>query len=152
MISSEKHETAALIVYEQKGRWAAALRREAAGTNLRIREVRTADDCREELALRPASFIVLEVRENPLPALRFAVWQRCAYPLACWAAVGSREPAAYEPFLREAGAVHVVATPRRLRQLLEIAARHLGRFEPPQGMAEEIWENLPWAECDVSHT
>lgn len=146
MVSSERHTRARLIVCEREGRWAAALRRETAGTGVRIWETRSVPECCEEAAISPASFVVLEVQGNLLEAMRFISWQRRAAPLVRWAATVSRELAACESLLREAGAVHVVTSPRRLWLLVQTACRHLERFEQPQSVTGDIWVSLSWAE------
>ncbi len=57
----ETSPAARLIVCERTGRWAVALRRELAGSGVRVWETRTLADCRGELSKSAASFAVVEL-------------------------------------------------------------------------------------------
>jgi hypothetical protein len=62
-------------------------------------------------------------------------------------AVADRDLAAIRPLLREAGAAHVVFSPRMLRPALRMADRHLAAVGHTESNGlSEIFAILPWAE------
>jgi hypothetical protein len=144
-------DRARLIVCERTGQWAVALRRELVRlgkAGVRFRETRSVGECWRLLYDDRASFMVVEVTpsnvqavlerlaelERDFPAVRVAVVVDWAFRFA-------------EPILREAGAVHFVDSPRRLKPLAEIACRHLDRAPKPKlGLVEQVWADLPWRE------
>lgn len=135
-----------LIVCERTGRWAMALRRELAGTDIRPRETRSLADAWDALTRSPSSFIVVELSAGNAPELLRRL-ERLGhdYPLARAAVVSHRRLAPFETLLREAGAVHYVCSPRRLPALADVLARHLAQAPaPPRGWAERVWAGLPW--------
>jgi PleD family two-component response regulator len=137
--------SARLLVCERTGRWAVALRRELAEAGVRVWETRTLDDCCQELAESPASFVILEVGGNVVGLLRCLARQRREFPRARMAVVADRRWAGYEGLLREAGATSFLSSPRRIAELAQLACRHLAQVPPPvQSLAERIWAGLPW--------
>jgi hypothetical protein len=135
-----------LLVFERTGQWATGLRRELAESGLRVRELRTLDDCETELAEAPASFLVLELTPRNLASLLAALprWRK-EYPALRVAAVAGRELAPFEWLMREAGAVHFSCSPRQLSALARIIVRHGAQVPPPpQSLAERLWAGLPW--------
>jgi DNA-binding NtrC family response regulator len=135
-----------LIVCEQTGQWAVALRRHLAPAGPRIHETRTLADCWEMLAQGPAGFVVAELtRVNGEALLDRIVRCGCECPLARVAVVADRSLADVEWLVREAGAVHFCASPRRLEPLARIARRHLRQApRPKRAMEERILARLPW--------
>jgi hypothetical protein len=137
---------ARLIVCERLGRWAVLLREKVAEAGVRVWETRSLADCREEIALSPASLVVIELTTNNVQELLNTVsrWPR-DYPLLRWVAVADRSLADFEWLLREAGAVHFVSSPRQIAPLAQLACRHLAQIPPPpQSLTERIWSSLPW--------
>lgn len=135
-----------LLVCEQTGRWAAGLRRELAESGVRVRELRSLDDCGPELADAPASFLVLELTRRHLAALLTALplWRKC-HPAMRAAVVAPRELAPFEWLVREAGAVHFLCSPRQLGALARIVLRHGAQVPPPpQSLTQRLWAGLPW--------
>ena len=138
---------ARLIVCEHTGRWAVALRRELAEAGVRVWETRTLADCRKELAASPASFVVLELSDEPSALLRFLARQPREFPTARLAVVADELRADQEWLVREAGAVHFLCSPRQAGLLARLACRHLAQVPPPpQSLSERIWSSLPWDE------
>jgi len=148
MLNSSAAENAAvarLIVCERDGRWAAALRRELAAAGVRVWETRTPDDCRRELTISSASFVVLQMSADPIRTLRFVVCGRRDFPAARFVVAAERSQADLEWPAREAGAVHFLCSPRQTGLLARMACRHLAQVPQPQrSLSERIWAGLPW--------
>jgi hypothetical protein len=80
------------------------------------------------------------------------------FPLAVPLAVLSPQHAQWEAALREAGAVHVVTSLRRVGESIDIAARYAARLHteladdprlpprPQPSIEERILASLPWGE------
>ena len=140
---------ARLLVCEQTGAWAVALRRECSG-ELRMEETRSVTHCWELLAEAPASFAVAEFTEGNVEILldRMARLQR-DLPLVRVAVVADPDLADYRWLLREAGAVHFTSSKRRLGPLARLVQRHLHRApEPRRDLTEQVWASLPWGAGD----
>lgn len=135
-----------LIVCEQSARWAVALERELGPSGPRVHQARNLAECWEMLAAATTSFVVVELGRANFEALldRLAQSGR-QYPLARVAVVTDRRLAAAEWLMREAGAVHVATSPRRLAPLAQVARRHLAQAPRPQRtLAQQVWAELPW--------
>lgn len=70
---------ARLIVCERTGRWAVALRRELAGSGVRVHESRSIAECWQGLAESPAGFAVVELTGGNLasvaiPGTQYSMW------------------------------------------------------------------------------
>lgn len=137
-----------LIVCERSGQWAVALRRELPGGDVRVHETRSLRECWRVLGRHLSSFVVVELTEANADDLldRLARLERVA-PLARAAVVAERSLAAYEPLVREAGAVHFIAGTRDLCPLARLACRHLDQAAlqgPCRSVSQAIWDGLPW--------
>lgn len=143
---------ASVIVCEQTGRWAVGLRREFADRSVPLVETRSLADCGDALRQSPASLVVIELTEPS--ANRLVDWMfrlERDFPLARAVVVARPRLAAWERLLREAGAVHVATSVRRLAPLACVALRHIGRAPLPElTVTERIWARLPWPR--QSHT
>ena len=142
-----------LLVCERAGCWAVGLRRELAGSRP-VYETRSLAQCWEMLAGVAASFVVVELtggNGGNTDALleRMGRLER-DFPLARLAVVAGRDLGGYEWLMREAGAVHFVSSPRRLRPLADLACRHLDQVaEPQRSLTEQIWAGLPWGQAEL---
>ncbi|MCL4191079.1 MAG: hypothetical protein KJZ87_04995 [Thermoguttaceae bacterium] len=135
-----------LIVCEQSGKWAVALRRELGETGPRVYETRSLPECWQLLAGHGASFLLLELVPAAVDDLiaRLASMERES-PAARAVVVAERSLAAYEMLLREAGAVHFVVTPRSLGEVAGLARRHFAATpRSRRTLMEEIRARLPW--------
>jgi DNA-binding response OmpR family regulator len=136
-----------IVVCERRKVWAVALRRESARSDLRIVETRTLDDCRQEAQHAPSALVVCEATRDRLEAvLRFLVeWQTqpAAPPVAV---VGERSMRRHAAALREAGAVHVMFSPRQLAGVVRMATRHAARrpAADERSLTQLAWSRLPW--------
>jgi hypothetical protein len=113
---------------------------------LRIDEARSLAELWQWLAEAPASFVVAELTSRNVESLvGRLVRLRWDFPLAQAAVVTSRDLAAYEVLMREAGAVMFIVSPRRLVPLVAAACRHLAAAPVlPATWTEQIWAELPW--------
>lgn len=139
---------AGLIVCERTGAWASALAVALAGRGVRLRETRSLEEAREELAGDPASCVAvaLDVAE-PSGVLRFISGLEGRHPLARSIALAPRSMAGYEWLAREAGAVAFIASPRGLTSVAQLVARHLQRTpQSPRSVVERIRASLPWSD------
>ncbi|MGO9115142.1 MAG: hypothetical protein ACLP9L_38510 [Thermoguttaceae bacterium] len=138
--------SARLIVCERSGSWSVALRSELAETGIWIWECRSLPEAWEALVQTPAAFLIAEAaRENLDSLLQRMAWFSRDFPQGRIAAVTQRNMARFEWLLREAGAVHFLASPRQLTALAGLVARHLANVpQPPQTMVQRIWASLPW--------
>ena len=135
--------TSSLIVCEQTGRWAAALRRSGIPSP---RETRTLEDCGRELTAAPRSFVVLEARANNAESVgRFLAELERAFPEARAAIVMDKSLADTEPGLRELGAACVISSLLRIPDLVAAARQHRRAFDAGSGdiLASHSLD-LPW--------
>jgi hypothetical protein len=116
-----------------------------AARGIRVIELRSLDDCRQELSENPASFVIVEFEKNIGGVLRFLANARRRFPQARLAAAADFPSAECEASLREAGAVHVLRSPRDAKLLVRLVGRHFAQIpSPPQSMRERIGSRLPW--------
>jgi len=142
---TENVPSARLIVCERTGQWAVALRRELNAMGVRVWETRSLADCWDELAISPASFMIVELADNAGPLLRRMTRLPREYPAARVAIIADRSFVQYEWLLREAGAVHFLYSPRQVGTLAEMIGRHLAQAPiTQQTLTEQIWTALPW--------
>ena len=124
-----------------------ALRRELAGTGVRLLETRTLADASQALESTPAAFLVLELAADAVePVLRQVIRLARDFPAARAAVVAPHALAAWRWPACEAGAVYFAASRRQLAPLARMIVRHLAELPPPQQtLTERIWASLPWA-------
>ncbi len=145
-----------LIVCEQHGDWAAALRRAfataavrpAQGTEYRLIETRGAVDCREATGRWPAATVVIELRrESCDEALELLYWVNRSCPATRCVVVADRTLDAYRWLARELGAIHFSSSPRQLEPVVDLARRHAGRMPKVEHVTavDRIWNSLPWS-------
>lgn len=136
------------IICERSERWAAALRTPLARNGHRLVETRSLDDCWQEVAGRPRSLVALEATPANLESL--LPWMRrlaAAFPHVRVIGLGCPALGAGQWVLREAGAVHVVHSPRQWLLLVRIADRHLGSAPgAEESDRQRIWRRLPWGD------
>jgi len=139
---------ATAIVCEQTGHWAVALRCGGLPAGGRLIETRTLDACREQLHKWPRAMTVCEATEHNLPrVLRFLVELQATSPGTRVTVVGPRTMKRHESLLREAGAIHAVFSPRRLRTTNAMLDRQTVRQTPEAESFETFaWSRLPWGE------
>lgn len=136
-----------LIVCEQRGAWAAALRRQLADTVVLV-ETRTADECRRELIRRGPALVAVEFAgKRAAEAAALVAWVHDASPASLPVVLAERRLAGWQWRLRELGAAHVVTSPRRLVPLADMVVRLERRLpRPTSSWAQQLWATLPWGE------
>jgi len=136
-----------LIVCEQSGLWAAALRR-TLGAAVELRQTRSLTECGRELAQAGSSLVAVELSADRVTRVAaFVAWISRRVPQALPIVLAERSLAGHEWWLREAGAAHFAISPRGLTVLAEVARRHGRRFPPPaQSWSQRIWATLPWGD------
>ncbi len=140
--------TARLIVCEKSGEWAVALRRALCADLGCVYETRSLQECWDELADSPASFLAIELRpENVEGVLVLLVRVARRYPQAR-AVVLARSGECdqdYEWLVKEAGVLHVVHAPRYVESAVEMALRHFAQLPQEElSLRESVWTRLPW--------
>ena len=146
MWAGEKMDDFSVVVCEKTGKWAAAIRR-VLRPESGLCETRSWPACLRELQTRTAALVALEV----LPENAEAVCRRVAeltrrsrHVHAVLLADRSVKP--LEWLLREAGAVHVLFSPREIIRLRPVWERFWAQIPPSQlAFREHVWSRLPWA-------
>jgi hypothetical protein len=114
-----------LLIFESTGDWAAALRREFS-VGVAIVQLRSLEDLWNELMHDPQAVVVMEVAADRMEPWAGAIEKVARYyPDTVMVAVGDRGLRECETVLREAGAAHVVFSPRSVAEIAAIARRRL---------------------------
>jgi hypothetical protein len=118
-----------------------------AGCSAELSEARSLDQSWQLLGQFRACLLLLEFTAENLPALAARLRMLSSHgPHVCPVAAGQRRLRPCRWMLREAGAVHVVFSPRQLSDVVGLARRHWARApsadEVP--LEEQIWSRLPW--------
>ncbi len=143
---------ARLIVCESEPFLAVALRRELTqqelANDLRVYAVMTIEHCRDELMLRPASFIAVQLTpENIEDVYRFVNDVRDGFCGARVVVLADSKTESLGAGLREAGAVYVASSIRGSLQIATLARRHFATIEQPRwSLRESVMARLPWSD------
>ena len=151
-----------LVVCEQTGRWAAALRRELSShgklpEECPIEETRSMAECWKRLEEAPAGFVVVELNPNNLQRLLVRMgYMEWRFPLARVAVVARADAfdeerlSRHERLFRQAGAVFFGTSlrseePRGARDLADVVCRHLQQSpQRDRTIIGDIRARLPW--------
>lgn len=139
-------QSARIIVCEKTGSWATALRRALSTTRHRVCETRSLAECWRELEQSPASVVAFELKRENCEALieRLLNLSR-RFPQAHVIAIGPRALKPLECLVREAGATHVLFSPRRVADAARLIERHMTQTTGNQlSFRQAIWRRLPW--------
>ena len=139
---------ARVVVCEKGNQWAVALRRALGPTGYRVVETRSLEECWRELGRNPASFVALElVPGNAEAVIRRLLDLGRRFHHAQAVVLAERGLESYEWVLREAGAIHVLCSPRNLSAAARLVNQYMqGVSEPALGVHETVWRKLPWAD------
>ena len=97
-------------------------------TEIRLRETRSLDESRREMAAMAPCLAAVEVTPaNLVAALELLAAASRLFPLVRVVAVADRGCEAFEWLLREAGAIHFTTSPRDADVLVRLAVRHAAR-------------------------
>ena len=133
-----------MVICEETGWWATAVRRFADDLPLPLLETRSLSSCMELESRCDVLFMMVEVRRSMLNDLipwTFEVRQR--WKQTPWVAVATREMRRSEWFLREAGAAHVLFSPRQIEEVICILRRHLYAIgHRPRSRVERAFDHL----------
>ncbi len=131
-ISPSHSASTRLILCEKSGRWAAWLRRLGAGESRWIVETRSLPQLHRELGEHPASLCGIEASGRNVGQLMQSIVRiRDDFPAAGIVVLCGNETAAYEESIREAGAAHVITSPRHVDPLIRFWRKHC-RHHPPR--------------------
>jgi hypothetical protein len=136
-----------LIVCESCGTWGIRLRRILRPDDgWRIRETRSPTDCWQQLTQHPTSLVAWEgASMEPASLAERLIEQSRRFPRAPSVVLCTRELARFARLWREAGAMHVVRSPRELPRVLGIARRHRQRYPQREpALQRPAWRQLPW--------
>ena len=155
-----------VIVLECDGHWAAALRHEfaharqhklrsdsspASNEAVRVIEIRSWDETWRRLAQEPAALVTAELTDTNLDSVLAALSRmNRQFPQAAMLILTNRRLVPYRRLLREAGALHFVASPRRLDEVVEIVLRRCTRLPAAISSGvrvDEILADLPWTDA-----
>lgn len=135
-----------LIVLESSGIWAARLRHCGLPPRLVLREVRSIEQCTEQLINCPRALVGIAVTaENLAAMLDLQLRLASDHPEASVIVLADRGLERYELLFREGGAAHVVFSPRQLSSMIELLARYTLCIAAGPLTPERIWAELPWA-------
>ena len=135
-----------LIVLESSGLWAARLRHRGLPPRLILAEVRSIEECTEQLIDCPRALVGIAVTgENLAAMLDLQLRLALDHPEASVIVLADRGLERYELLFREGGAAHVVFSPRELGSVIELLARYTMRTAAGPLTPERIWAELPWA-------
>ena len=137
---------ARLIVCEQTGKWAVALRRSSLIGSIRVYETRSTEECQQELQASPASLVAVEATDANLN--RLAAWLceiATQFPRCRVVVLASRGLESSQWLWREAGAVHVEYSPRQMSGVARIALRQLKDVaNDGHSIRQRVWDRMPW--------
>jgi hypothetical protein len=141
-----KSTSSRFLVCEKTGKWAVALRRELAADARWLVGTRALSQLIEALAQHPASVAAIEHTPAGPAELAGALTQlHDEFPDATFVIFAKQVSPDTQWLLREAGAVHVADSPRRLAPVARIWQRHRRQHPPAEsGVREILWEQLPW--------
>ena len=138
---------ARLILWERTTCWAAALRRATSDQPIRLIETRTWPECLGQLAEASRSVVALELAPKRAEQVLSALEElERRYPFAVPIVLADRRMRAHGPLMREAGAMHLVSSPRKLVAVAQLILRHLDRVpEQTDNLRDAVWARMPWA-------
>jgi len=139
-------DVARVIVSEKTGYWTAVLRQAMPSAGDRIHETRSMAECWRELGQSPASLVALELTpDNCESVVGSLVELSSRFHRARSVVLGPRGMESYEWILREAGAAHVLFSPRYAGIAARLIERHLAQAPQHQPtFHDSIRTRLPW--------
>jgi hypothetical protein len=145
-MSSSSAPSAGLVVCEKSVHWARAWRRECSpGAALFV--AATIDDAWQQLEVWPHGALAIELRPQNAPqTIELLARIELQLPHVLCVAHLSPSLAAWELLLREAGAMEIVYSARRLPPAATLVERHLARAPRPSlSLVDRLWQRVPWS-------
>ena len=135
-----------VVVCEKTGRWAAAIRR-MLGPAFSLCETRSWPACLQELRARTAALVAIEVLPENAEAVSRRLAELTKHTRHVYAILlADRSLQNVEWLLREAGAVHVLFSPREIIRVRPMWERLRAQLPPSRTtFREQVWSRLPWA-------
>lgn len=135
-----------LFLCERTSHWAIAWRT-VLGDDVRVVEVRTLSQLDEAAGEHPAPLLAIDAFAYSADSL-VAALHRWSLRGATIIAHALPSMVDAELLLREAGATHIIYSPRQMETAANIARRHLAARPAvpaePTSLAEEVERHLPW--------
>jgi hypothetical protein len=140
-------QNAGLVVLASPATWGRWWRRELSQP-WPLCEVQTHDQAWRQLQAWPHGALALELWPQSAPqTVQLLARLALQRPHVLCLAHLAPELADWELLLREAGAVDVLCSPRRMRSAAALVDRHLARApSPPRSLSEQIRAKLPWGQ------
>ena len=134
-----------LILLESTGTWAARLLHCGLPAGVVPREVRSMEECSEQLIHCPRAVVGIAVTaENLAAMLDLQLRLTLDHPDVSLIVLAERGLETHELLFREGGAAHVVFSPREVASVIELLARYSMRIVSGPLTPERIWAELPW--------
>ena len=133
-----------MVICEETGWWATAVRRFADDLPLPLLETSSLSSCIELEGHCEVLFLIVEVRRSMLDDLiPWTLQVRQRWKQAPWVAVANREMRRSEWVLREAGAAHVLFSPRQIGEAICMLRRHLYSIRHrPRSRVEQVFDHF----------
>ena len=133
-----------MVICEETGWWATAVRRFADDLPLSLLETGSLSACIDLESNCDVLFLIVEVRRSMLDELiPWTVQVRQRWKQTPWVAVTTREMRRSEWFLREAGAAHVLFSPRQIGEAICMLRRHLYAIRyRPRSRVEQAYDSF----------
>jgi DNA-binding NarL/FixJ family response regulator len=140
-----------LIFCESTGNWAAWLKAEVAG-DVKLVETRTLEELWQQLEQHGDALVALELTAARLERSLAALWRlHRRYPSAVVVALAELSLSALEPAVREAGAAHFIAAPRKLDELVSLVRYRSAAAsfrdcnnDEEVPIEDRVFASLPW--------
>jgi hypothetical protein len=141
-----------LIICESTGDWATAIRRRLP-EGVSLIETRSLPELNERLGVMPSALVAVEWNADKAEELlaELARMNR-KHPGAMLVVLGDRRLCVWDAAVRETGAVHCVASRRRVGEIIEIARHRLrsgswteGESDASARIEDRILAGLPWS-------
>jgi len=133
------------IVCESTSRWTVAMRWGLSDSKVWVHQTSSLESCLAMLEQANGSVVAIEIAMFGVEAALRTIRDigEC-FPGSCVIALADADRT-HEALLREAGAAHVVPSPRELRSAVRLVKRCLAAAETrPASYRDDVWSRMPW--------
>lgn len=140
---------ARFLLCDDDGTWLPALRQAFGPGDETVWPTPDWPTCRDELKRRPASLVAFVLRPENVEVVFEALRELPSrFPASRGLVLAARTLAEFDLPLREAGAIHVVFSPRCPTDVVRLVRRHLASApRPVLSLAETLRQKLPWGDA-----